>query len=171
MSVAYYIVLNGDADFDTYVSGKSLAKSADELNRFCVANKIRPVEFYLHQDYSEFLNANTSPADENNLSNTLLDEAMLSVGFEQHNSLNTNPIVDEIDPLENDDNIDDAPEQEQVWFEPEKGIEWVDRLVSTLQIQSPHFLGTELISDLLEYQYVFRKAAQFGLLWHLEVEL
>lgn len=163
MSAAYYIIVNDDVDFDTYVSGKLIAQLAEKLNQFCISNNIKPLDFYLHQDFSEFLE------DSINEDIEIEDEAEHTSAFDQ-NDMFSNTGIDEQEPLENDDNISDAPEQEEVWFDPEKGIEWVETLTSALQTQSPDFLNTDLIGELLEYKDVLRKTQKAGLLWHLEMD-
>lgn len=163
MSAAYYIIVNDDVDFDTYVSGKLIAQVVDKLNQFCISNNIKPVDFYLHQDFSAFLEESV------NEDFGIEDDAEVTNAFDQNDTF-SNTGIDEQELLENDDNVSDAPEQDEVWFDPEQGIEWVDTLISALQTQSPDFLNADLIGELLEYKDVLRKTQKAGLLWHLEMD-
>ena len=55
------------------------------------------------------------------------------------------------------------------WFRPEDGLISVQELISALE-QEPRRLGKEsaaVLSELMEYQRVLRKAADRGLRWHL----
>ena len=56
MSLAYFIVLNADdADFDTFVDGKSIAHAFDEIMEFCKSHGLKTIEDFHSQDVSEML--------------------------------------------------------------------------------------------------------------------
>lgn len=56
MSVAYYIVLDKeDVDFETFVDGKGIAQSFEELTLFCSDNNVKSIEHFIDQDLSEFM--------------------------------------------------------------------------------------------------------------------
>ncbi|WP_428737331.1 hypothetical protein [Sulfurimonas sp.] len=58
MSLAYYIVLDKDVSFDTFVNGKTLANVADKLSQFSQENHLPLLEDFLSQnseDMDEFL--------------------------------------------------------------------------------------------------------------------
>lgn len=55
------------------------------------------------------------------------------------------------------------------WYRPEEGLATVRELIEALR-QEPRRLGKEsagVLSELLEYEQVLRKAAERGLRWHL----
>ena len=56
MSTAYFIVLEDESlGIDTFVNGKFIAQSFDELNVFCKTHQLKTVEDYFSQDASEFM--------------------------------------------------------------------------------------------------------------------
>jgi hypothetical protein len=56
MGVAFYIELDKDVEFDTFVDGKSIAHAFDELTSFSKNNGLKSIEDYVYQDVSEFAN-------------------------------------------------------------------------------------------------------------------
>ena len=56
MSTAYYIALeNEEVEFDTFVNGKAIAHASEELYELCESNSIKPLDEFLSQDVSEFI--------------------------------------------------------------------------------------------------------------------
>lgn len=54
MGVAFYVELDKDVDFDTFVDGKSIAHVFDELTSFSKNSGLKSLEDYIYQDVSEF---------------------------------------------------------------------------------------------------------------------
>ncbi|MBF7075067.1 hypothetical protein ISG33_16820 [Glaciecola sp. MH2013] len=144
MSTAYFIIINDDIEYDTYVSGKNIAKYAGQLNQFCASHGLRTVDFFLYQDFSDFL-----------------DE---DLGDSEHEG-------DEDDQYaQSDQNIADAPEDEQVWFDPQQGLDWLDSLRTKLNSEQPAFSSQALLDELQEYREVLEKTRKAGAMWHLEMD-
>lgn len=56
MSVSYFIVLDTeDVGFDSFVNGKAIAQSLNELAVFCKKSGLKTVEDFYSQDITEFL--------------------------------------------------------------------------------------------------------------------
>jgi hypothetical protein len=57
------------------------------------------------------------------------------------------------------------------WYDPKEGVRTLEALIAALQA-NPQRLGaegTEVLSELREYEVVLRKAEERGLRWHLAV--
>lgn len=63
MSTAFYIALEKDVEFDTFVNGKAIAGVADDLNELCESNNIKTIDHFLSQYPSEFLDDFELPDD------------------------------------------------------------------------------------------------------------
>jgi len=57
------------------------------------------------------------------------------------------------------------------WFEPDEGLTWVTRLIEYLEAQPATLQKSkEVLSDLREYEQVFKKAKAIGSRWRLHVD-
>jgi len=57
------------------------------------------------------------------------------------------------------------------WFEPDEGLKWVNRLIEQLEAQPATLKKSkDVLSDLREYERVFKKAKTIGSRWHLQVD-
>lgn len=167
MSVAYYIIVNDDVEFNTFVNGKVLAQCAEQLNQFCISHALHAPDFYLHDDVSDFV------ADDFGLAESIeVDDELAS--FDDIDLDNNEFDDDALDHNSADENTfsnhADAPEQDEVWFDPEQGIAWVEELSKKLQAEEPSFLSKELLVELQEYKEVFIKTHKAGAMWHLAMD-
>lgn len=65
MSTAYYIALDRDVDFDTFVNGKGIAEVLEPLSAFCKEHGLKTIEDYYSMDVGEFLDEVESPDNSN----------------------------------------------------------------------------------------------------------
>ena len=83
--------------------------------------------------------------------------------IEDFHSQDVSEMLDEFDGIE-------LPEQEEIWFNAEEGIEWVNSLIEKLQCENPSFLNKAILEDLNDYLEVFKNTRKSGVKWHLELD-
>ena len=55
MSVAYYIAIDRETEFDPYVNGKYIARNFEKLNSFCKRYGFLQIDEFVIQNISEFI--------------------------------------------------------------------------------------------------------------------
>jgi hypothetical protein len=150
MSVAYFIIVNDDVEFSTFVNGVAIAKCAPDLNAFCIKQGLKDLDFFLHFDDSDF---------------AIPSEGGERVDIDGYDADGLNNDEDEADELTQDD---------EVWFDPQQGLEWVEALIAKLEAEKPDFLlrphAKEVMSELTEYKEVLVKTRKAGAMWHLTMD-
>lgn len=60
----------------------------------------------------------------------------------------------------------------EVWFEASEGLDWATRVAAHVESNPDDVHDAEaVLSDLIEYQQLFKNAADAGISWHLEVDI
>jgi hypothetical protein len=137
-------------EFSTFVNGVAIAKCAPDLNAFCIKQGLKDLDFFLHVDDSDF--------------------AIPSEGGEgmDIDSYDGNDFNDD------DDQADELTEADEVWFDPQQGLEWVEALMAKLEAEKPDFLlrpyAKEVMGELTEYKEVLIKTSKAGAMWHLTMD-
>ena len=110
MGVGFYVELDREVDFETFVEGKPLAWVFEELEVFCKEHNLKAISDYVYDDMSRF-------------------------------------------ELENE-----FPNKMKEWHPLLEGIEWISKLVATLEKEKPSFLGEYTIETFLLILEVLKKA-------------
>ena len=71
-----------------------------------------------------------------------------------------------------DEGADESEElPAEQWFEPQEGLEWTTKLVAYLNANPAAIKGTSgVLSDLAEYEQVFKGMQSHGVRWHFAVD-
>lgn len=101
-----------------------------------------------------------------------LDKACAAAGVKSiYDYVSANP-DDLADFLEDED---DEPAEElppEQWFPAHEGVEWTTKLASYLKAHPEALKGSpEVLSDLAEYEAVFKQLETHGVRWHFQVDL
>ena len=80
--------------------------------------------------------------------------------------------VDDVaDMLGEDIEMPDDAETDEIWFEPQAGLDTIDAIVAAIQ-KDPTALpdAAGVVEDLGEYRAVLQQAAELGARWHLALD-
>lgn len=77
-----------------------------------------------------------------------------------------------MDAFDVEDDLGDMPEMEQVWFEPDEGLTWVQSLADHIRNHSQGLKNPKgVLDDLAEYIHVLKQAETAGCRWRFEVDI
>ncbi len=98
----------------------------------------------------------------------LCDEA----GVERLETFNGQSMDELSEMLDEDIELPEGEDPDAVWFEPQEGIEWIDKLIEAIHdnpdaLQAPE----DVIADLNDYKSVLTQALAVGARWHLALDI
>lgn len=75
------------------------------------------------------------------------------------------------DSFDEDSELPDDLETEEIWFEPQAGLDTLDAIVAAIE-KDPDALqdAVGILEDLGEYRAVLQQAAELGARWHLALD-